>query len=1066
MVSSFFNTLIGRLNIQETPEFVRISGIPPWQIESAIHSIWNSSRVSENLIKLSRNEFAVHKFLLPDFLYVLQELLKQKYLKVSRRTIQELIDKLKTDTWLSRLDKDYDRIVDLSQLSKFHKKPLAHQAAYLEVYNDKVPRYGLRGHLLSAVPGAGKTMNSLYLMECLGMDTVIIISPKNALEDVWVKTLQNEFKITPNFWVSSRMKPLELGYKYYVAHYEQIDRFVEFFKDKGKHLGRVGVITDECLHPDTEVLTPTGFKKITEVTMEDKVLQFNKDGTNEWVNPSRIVTSITNEVHHYENRRWAQSVTPNHRMVYYKRSTNGFTIEEKLSNKLFLTKNVKIILSGKLKNNTGNNTLTDIERLLIAIQADGSVNYTGIREDIIKIDFALSKQRKKDRLLNIVSKLGYTYHDYTGESNRGYGNVKDKTRFIVRVPIKDIEFINGIRVNSRNIKLFKNWVNLEDKNQSWCKDFLDEIIHWDGHIPANNETKRNSECSATYYSTTVGSNADIVQLVGANAGVRVARIMQIDDRKPTYKDVHRIFITEGIDIANVNREDKYIECLDSPQRFYCLTVPSGMFFVRYKGKISVTGNCHNFNDIKSKRTQNLIHLVREVLNSEHTVLMSGTPIKAMALETVPIMKMLDPLFTPKAEDIYLKIFGKSTIRALDILSHRLGYMSFRVEKKEVMSVEIDRYTIQVPLKNGGDYTLDTIRSKMRKFVEERIKYYKDNERKYIDDYQLGLAYYEDWLSVHGTPVEKSDFATYKKYIQTIRRGYDAKLMKTESLFCNKFENDNIAPRIPQGPHRQAFRKAKSVYKYVNLTILGEALGSVLGKIRVQCNVDVALAIENVIREKNTTKEKVNVSTTDLINNASKKTIFFTSYVEVVKALQEKCIALGFKPLVVYGDTNKDLVNIVKEFDQNKDANPLIATFQSLSTAVPLVMANNVIMLNNPFRPHEYQQAEARAARIGQDSVVDVTDVFLDTKGVPNISTRSKDILDWAAENVAAMLGVKVDIEKTVTESIDSKKEVIEYADMDDVLDIIAIEGLECDITTTVESTTVDVQKKNKSYLSW
>lgn len=721
MVSSFFNTLIGRLSIQETPEFVRISGIPPWQIESAIHSIWNSSRVSENLVKLSRNEFAVHKFLLPDFLYVLQELLKQKYLKVSRRTIQELIDKLKTETWLSRLDKDYDRIVDLSQLSKFHKKPLAHQAAYLEVYNDKVPRYGLRGHLLSAVPGAGKTMNSLYLMECLGMDTVIIISPKNALEDVWAKTLHNEFKITPNFWVSSRMKPLELGYRYYVAHFEQIDRFVEFFKDKGKHLGRVGVIVDEG---------------------------------------------------------------------------------------------------------------------------------------------------------------------------------------------------------------------------------------------------------------------------------------------------------------------------------------------------------HAFNDIKSKRTQNLIHLVRDVLNAEHTVLMSGTPIKAMALETVPMMKMLDPLFTPKAEDIYLKIFGKSTIRALDILSHRLGYMSFRVEKKEVMSVEIDRYTIQVPLKNGGDYTLDTIRNKMRKFVEERIKYYKDNERKYIDDYQLGLAYYEDWLNVHGTPVEKSDFVTYKKYIQTIRSGYDAKLMKTESLFCNKFENDNIAPRIPQGPHRQAFRKAKSVYKYVNLTILGEALGSVLGKIRVQCNVDVALGIENVVREKNTTKEKVVVSTTDLINNASKKTIFFTSYVEVVKALQEKCIALGFKPLVVYGDTNKDLVNIVKEFDQNKDANPLIATFQSLSTAVPLVMANNVIMLNNPFRPHEYQQAEARAARIGQDSVVDVTDVFLDTKGVPNISTRSKDILDWAAENVAAMLGVKVDIEKTVTESIDGKEEIIEYTNMDNVLDIIAIEGLECDITTTVESTTVDVQKKNKSYLSW
>lgn len=720
---SFVNTLIGKLDIKESGEFIRISGIYPSQLEAELHKEWGSTRVSQNLITLGRTEFAVHRFLLPDFLFALDKILAKKHISLSRRLLLELVDRLKKETWLKRVfEKKHDKIVDYSKLSKFNFQPLEHQRRYMDFYDDKVTRYGLKGHLLSAVPGAGKTLNSLFLMECLGMDTIVIICPKNALEDVWAKTLENCFKVPVNFWVSSRGKPLEKGYRYYVAHYEQIDHLVNFFKGQGKHFGKIGLVTDEI---------------------------------------------------------------------------------------------------------------------------------------------------------------------------------------------------------------------------------------------------------------------------------------------------------------------------------------------------------HNFNDIKSNRTQRLIELAgATATNAEHIVLMSGTPIKAMALETIPMLRMIDPLFTRKAEDIYLKIFGKSTIRALDIMSHRLGFMSFRVEKKEIMSIEMNRYTIKLPLANGDEYTLDTIRNKMKQYTTERVQYYKAHEKEYTSMYETGIAYYNEWLRLHGNNQDKEAFTRYQGYIRMIRKGYDPKNMKAESVYCNSFEKNQIIPRLPQHV-KNDFRKAKSVYKYVKLTILGEALGSVLGKIRVACNVDVALNIENVEMVNNETGEKTLVSLSDLINNASKKTIFFTSFVEVVKALADRCTALGFQPLTVYGETNKDLVNITKRFADDKDANPLIATFQSLSTAVPLVMANNVIMLNSPFRPHEYQQAEARAARLGQDSPVDVVDIFLDTKGKPNISTRSKDILQWAAENVAAMLGVQVDVEKDKEDaSVVATESLVDVLDAVDRLEEIGLEYLREYAPDTVEEKSLAIEAGKKAYLSW
>src|SRR5690606_21132995 len=123
------------------------------------------------------------------------------------------------------------------------------------------------------------------------------------------------------------------------------------------------------------------------------------------------------------------------------------------------------------------------------------------------------------------------------------------------------------------------------------------------------------------------------------------------------------------------------------------------------------------------------------------------------------------------------------------------------------------------------------------------------------------------------------------------------------------------------------------------------------------------------------------------------------------ALDKQLKKLGKNPLMVYGATNKNLATNIASFEKDPNVNPLVATFPSLSTAVPLVMADQEIFLNSPFREVELVQAKARIDRLGQDTPVKYVFVYLDTGKEPNISTRSKDILEWSRQQVRAIMGV-------------------------------------------------------------
>jgi len=667
------NTLTGQVSASERKLYITLHGFNGHALVDEIYKIWRTSRIENQVFNdIGRFSVTFHKFFLLDIIYTLETIVKQPYTSLSRRSILKAIDALKnlTDLRIVFDGTQVNSIVDKSTYRLFRKTPQSWQDEYLDIYSDRIQRYKLTGHLLDAKPGTGKTLGSLFLMEALKCDTIIVVAPKAVIIDAWKNTIEEEYKQVPHYWHSIMPTSPTLNNHLYVLHYEYLPKFMDFINSQNRSsFGKVGLVLDEC---------------------------------------------------------------------------------------------------------------------------------------------------------------------------------------------------------------------------------------------------------------------------------------------------------------------------------------------------------HNFNEENSNRTQTLIELTRKNVN--YSLWMSGTPIKKLGKEIIPLESCIDPLFDEDCRKRFIGVFGRSSDRALDILANRIGIISHTVQSTNVITdIKLNTYTANVSLQNGQEYTIPSIREKMKKYIEERSKFYKANMDSFIQDFRDAIQYYQE--TIRHKPQEKEALNTYLQYIEEIRRGYDPVAMKEQAMYCNRFEKTKIIPVLPK-ELKDPFRKAKSVYKYVQLTIMGECLGVILGKSRIDCNIDLALNLGNMklIPEGNASPLG-EMSLADVINNASKKTIIFSSFVEVVTNLKTQLIQQGFNPLVVYGDTNKDLPKIIDTFDRDDTSNPLIATFQSLSTGVRLTMANTIIMLNSPYRDHEYKQAVARAFRKGQDTDVNVINVLLDTGGVPNISTRSKDIADEAANIVALIMGVKrVDLDTLSNES--------------------------------------------------
>lgn len=403
----------------------------------------------------------------------------------------------------------------------------------------------------------------------------------------------------------------------------------------------------------------------------------------------------------------------------------------------------------------------------------------------------------------------------------------------------------------------------------------------------------------------------------------------------------------------------------------------------------VIDECHNFNDETSKRSQ-LITAWGDMGFFSDSLPMSGTPLKALGRECYTIFTLIDNLFTGSSRKEFFTLYGKSRENLNELLKHRIGRAKFTIPAIDGMGATPPLETLKITVPNGQRFTLENVRSEMMLYIEDRVKFY----HQYINEYNV---FFWECVNDYGESVKQNKqlYSDYQKYSLIVKR-FKLKGFKTfnkedieDSKFCKVFE-EQLMKWLPREKAKH-FKNIRSAVKYLGLKIRGEALGNVLGKMRQE-------AATALIQH---------AGLKDLINSAKKKTLIFSSYVDTVIYCEEYLKGLNFKPVVIYGDTNDQRDDNIDKLAKDPTANPGIATNNSLREGYQCTFANQVILLNAPFRDYELTQILARVWRKGQDSECFFWLMDLDTGEELNIASRSIDIMKWSADQVDQLIGKAV-----------------------------------------------------------
>ena len=306
---------------------------------------------------------------------------------------------------------------------------------------------------------------------------------------------------------------------------------------------------------DTEYFNGVEWVKISNYKESDKVLQYNKNGNSELVNPLKYHKYPADYLWHFETRGIDQCLCDEHTIIYKNYKNN--IIKTNMSDMIEKHNKKKNGFNGKFIttfNYSGNGIeLTDNEiRLMVCIHADGSFHDTTSTN---RCRLCFSKVRKINRSLELLNNCNIDYNI----------TEKDNLTYI---------YFNA----PRRSKIFDGyWYNCSNHQ---LRIITDEYKYWDSSSPKNTLSR---------FITTEKESADFMQFAFSACGIRAT--MYIDDRYN--KLCYCVLPTNNTYITIVNPHTKTpiikYKTLDGYK--YCFTVPSGMLVLRRNNKIFITGNC-------------------------------------------------------------------------------------------------------------------------------------------------------------------------------------------------------------------------------------------------------------------------------------------------------------------------------------------------------------------------------------------------------------------------------------------------------------------------------------------
>lgn len=326
------------------------------------------------------------------------------------------------------------------------------------------------------------------------------------------------------------------------------------FKAGGKFL----VITSgECFTKDTQIMTQRGWVSFGDVLPTDLVMQVNEDSTGELVKPiSHIKKEFNGTLIESSNSlgNFGTLTTPDHQMVAVNFKGNWYkhSASEGPTSRFH-----KIPLTCKV-NGKGINLTNDQIALYLAISADSKINKRKTMSDYVH--FELQKPRKIERLKGLLGALGIKYNSHKPKDALG----RDKTSFNLRLPSWCL-----------SKELPPHWVT--DATLEQRRFILEELIHWDGNLLEGKD--------AFEFSAKEEEHVDWVQALAHTAGY-YAKSRRRHNKLGVWYAVRVSRAKTTATWQHVNRKEVLYN-----GEVYCVSVPSGMILTKYKGNITVVGNC-------------------------------------------------------------------------------------------------------------------------------------------------------------------------------------------------------------------------------------------------------------------------------------------------------------------------------------------------------------------------------------------------------------------------------------------------------------------------------------------
>ena len=324
---------------------------------------------------------------------------------------------------------------------------------------------------------------------------------------------------------------------------------------------------EEALHcyvEGTEVLTNEGFVDFREITDSTLIANYQENGEINFTEPTEIIVGdYKGDIFKFEGQRYNLAVTPNHRMIRHN-TRMGDRFEVEIAEKISLH-NHKVPVSGYLKA-TKDKPFSPADRLRVAYQADGTIANSGnVTKDGVMYKFYFKKERKIERLLEIIKDGNFRYSQK--DMPNSYQNI-----YIWTDEVMDKSF---------------DWLKLDDISVDWGLKFIEELTYWDGSRSG----------AILRYSNTDEKAINKVISVTSVCGLRTG----VDKTKTTG--------FEGQDLGEKSRDYWTLNFVDTDYvsgrvitkssekydgKIYCVTVPSSFVIVKYKDKVSVSGNSQSY----------------------------------------------------------------------------------------------------------------------------------------------------------------------------------------------------------------------------------------------------------------------------------------------------------------------------------------------------------------------------------------------------------------------------------------------------------------------------------------